>query len=359
MELEERSSSYKTDKGDGWRTSQCHRRIIIWSSRILPLLLLFTFTLTTIALAPWIMRANPSSSGIGSSSADNPPMQTLSPSPSLSIVRLAFALFPGLALIMFILTKSQRQNSRFMNWWRRRNYVYHALVSNHGEEVSIVSKSSDLIDGDVECPVQPSKSPSLTPSNCNNHQRPTRSTINHPSSPRHADTKRKQVDNSSLPPSSPVSSPVRRSSTTDTAPSTPPPPQSKPKRTIPASPQLERQQQRRLDHRRRLTGASCQNSSYKPQFYKTKDVCSLCWSAASPSDKAQYQQTGYSLCLVQTKGGCSKGSECSALHCSSSNSTTETIHQNSRLCRKCYVNSHTTFGQRTDVYRGNHRKVLT
>ena len=335
--------------------SQCHRRHQyrgrLWSSRILPLLLLFT-------IMPWIMRENPSSSGIGSSSADNPPMQI--PSPSLSIVRLTFALFPGLALIMFILTKSQRQNSRFMNWWSRRNYSYHALVPNHGEEVSIVSKSSDLLHGDVECQVPPSKSPS-TPSNFNNHQRPTRPTINHPSSPRHADTKRKQIDHSSMPPSSPVSSPIRRSSTIDTAPSTPPPPpQSKRKRTIPASPQLERQQQRRLDHRRRLTGATCQNSSYKPQFYKTKDVCSLCWAAASASDQAQYQQTGYSLCLVQTKGACSKGSECAILSSSNNNiSTTETIHQNSRLCRKCYVNSHTTFGQRTDVYRGNHRKVLT
>ena len=124
-------------------------------------------------------------------------------------------------------------------------------------------------------------------------------------------------------------------------------------RTLPLSPEAIQQKKRRDETRRQKEEAVPCPAKYNSKMHNQKGPCSRCWMTASKDEQDKYNEKGYHIRIIQTKGGCEAGDQCTVI---CGREGIGTVGGN-RVCRTCFNDTHTTFGE-MDIYRGNHHKMM-
>lgn len=100
--------------------------------------------------------------------------------------------------------------------------------------------------------------------------------------------------------------------------------------------------ERRLDVRKPMY--ICKNK-FAYDLHQDMGPCDRCWSIASSRDRQRFIETGSSLSIVRTRGGC--GEECLAFPLDDGPLV--------RLCRQCFHATHSRATDRLKVYKGKTR----
>jgi hypothetical protein len=99
-------------------------------------------------------------------------------------------------------------------------------------------------------------------------------------------------------------------------------------------------QDRRQDHSKVCTNA------FDAHLHAKMGACDRCWALAGPADREKFKARGSHLSIIRTRSGC--GPSCTLF---------PRDDEPFRLCRACFYSTHQQ-GNRMQVFRGNHQRVL-